>query len=340
MTGLLKTMLRRRTAPSGQSRPKARLVSGDRAPMSDAVDVRRGRSYTRACLLVFIVALIYAGWVETMSQMRSAERFALVALEVRGIRMLDGEQVLKASGLSVGDNIFAVDLDSVAVRVKERLVWVRTARVERKPPDRLVVWVDERRRRAWVEIEDRMFGVDEDGVLLPEQALASETSRDLDLPVIKNLRLAESGKSQGDEPQKMAAGETVADSTLGAILAWWSQAREQDASFSDQISELRPFGEDALSVILGGDGLEIRLPIRGAKLGEQLHILNGALPAVYRDVVGPVYVDLRFVNQLVVGTAQAVVERLRHQQQSRRQIQSAAGQAQAISVSARGDRRG
>ena len=185
-----------------------------------------------------------------------------------------------------------------------------------------------------------MFGVDEDGVLLPEQALASETSRDLDLPVIKNLRLAESGKSQGDEPQKMAAGETVADSTLGAILAWWSQAREQDASFSDQISELRPFGEDALSVILGGDGLEIRLPIRGAKLGEQLHILNGALPAVYRDVVGPVYVDLRFVNQLVVGTAQAVVERLRHQQQSRRQIQSAAGQAQAISVSARGDRRG
>ncbi len=305
-----------------------------------------------ACLFVFVAALVYAGWVETMSQMKSAERFALVALEVRGIRMLGGDEVLRASGLSVGDNIFAVDLDSVAVRLEESLVWVRSVRVERKPPDRLVVWVDERRRHAWVEIGDRIFGVDEHGVLLPEQALSSETSTDLDLPVIKDLQLEKWKKTQADVAQTMMAGEAVGDSTLGAILGWWGLARQENAGFSSQISELRPFGKDALSVVLGGDDLEIRLPIQGQDLGEQLHVLTRVLPTVYRDVANPAYVDLRFVNQLIVGTL--------HHQSSPRQVQGApavhdapavrdapvvrgeqsARPTQAVSASARGDHRG
>lgn len=308
--------------------------------MQAPVGAGNGRTYTCGCLLVFLAALVYAGWVETMSQMQSAQRFALVALEVRGIRMLDGDEVLKASGLCVGDNIFAVDLDSVAVRLAKSLVWVRSVRVERKPPDRLVMWIDERRRHAWVEIDDRMFGVDEDGVLLPEQALSSETSTDLDLPVIKDLQLEEWRKTQVDVARTIMVGEAVGDPTLGAILGWWRLARQQDVAFSSQISELRPFGKDALSVILAGDDLEIRLPIQGQDLGEQLHVLTTALPAVYRDVANPAYVDLRFVNQLVVGTL--------HQQSSTRQVQDApvrrgqqsAGPTQAVSASARGDHRG
>ena len=351
ISDLLKTVLRRervaadRPRPTGSGRP-ARLVKADRAAMPAPVGARNGRTYTRGCLLVFLAALVYAGWVETMSQMQGAQRFALVALEVRGIRMLDGDEVLKASGLSVGDNIFAVDLDSVAVRLAKSLVWVRSVRVERKPPDRLVMWIDERRRHAWVEIDDRMFGVDEDGVLLPEQALSSETSADLDLPVIKDLQLEEWKRTKADVAQTITAGEAVADSTLGAILGWWGLARQRDVGFSSQISELRPFGKDALSVILAGDDLEIRLPIQGQDLGEQLHVLTTVLPTVYRDIANPVYVDLRFVNQLVVGTL--------HQQSNTRQVQDApvvrdapavrgeqsVGPTQAVSASARGDHRG
>ena len=269
-----------------------------------------GRAYTRACLLFFGAALLYAGWVETMSQMRSAERFALVALEVRGIRMLEGADVLDASGLAVGDNVFAVNLDSVALRL-ESLVWVRQARVERKPPDRLIVWVDERTREAWIDTGESMFGVDGDGVLLPEQAMPAETPKDLDLPVI-DLKIA--GRDAAPEAGRgLVAGDTMNDSTLTAILGWWRHAREHDVSFSRQISELQPFGSDGLRVLLGGDGLEIRLPLTGERLGDHLQTLNSALPAVYGDVTDPGYVDLRFTDQLVVGSAEsAATQRLQH----------------------------
>ena len=276
--------------------------------------------------------------------MKSAERFALVALEVRGIRMLDGTDVLDASGLTVGDNIFAVDVDSVAARL-ESLVWVRTARVERKPPDRLIIWVDERVRDAWLDTGEGMFGVDEDGVLLPQQALPSETPRDLDLPVIRDLAVGEP-EVTSEVSEKHTAGDIVADATLAAILTWWRQAREHDASFSGQISELRPLGTDGLRVILGGDGLEVRLPLQGNKLGQHLQTLNKVLPTVYGDVANPGYVDLRFTDQLVVGSAQAAA-RHRIQPRSKPQVRPELPQASVNSRRAqvdpsrvRGDHRG
>lgn|GEM_PF-1312182 len=320
ISGILKAVRRGEGRTTKRSRP-TRLTSAERSGQSVESG---GRNYTKGCLLVFVAALLYAGWVETMSQMKKAERFALVALEVRGIRVLDGDEVLQASALSVGDNIFAVDLDSVATRLEEELVWVRSARVERKPPDRLVVWVDERRRQAWMEISNRMFGVDEDGVLLPERPLSAETSKDLDLPVIRDVRLEDVDLEDG-----MMAGEAVVDSTLGAMLSWWSLVREHDHAFGAQISELRPLGKHALRVTLAGDGLEIRLPLHGQALAEQLEVLTTALPAVFRDIADPAYVDLRFLNQMVVGTTGAALRG-----------GSSAKPAQAVSTSARGDHRG
>jgi cell division protein FtsQ len=294
-----------------------------------------GHSYRRGCILVLAVVLLYAGWVETMSQMKDTERFALVALEVNGIRILDGDDVLDASGLRVGDNIFAVDLDSVATRLQS-LVWVRTARVERKPPDRLVVWLDERRRDAWIDIGERMFGVDEDGVLLPEQATPAETSQDLDLPVIRDLPVGE-GKAAAEARGKLAVGDVVADSTLTAILEWWCLVREQNDGFSRQISELRPFGTSDLTVMLVGDGLEVRLPLQTDDVGQHLQTLSSVLPFLYEELPSPGYVDLRFKDQLVVGQPRKLPPVRR--QTVPRSIKSI-GREQVTPARAQGDHRG
>ena len=238
--------------------------------------------------------------------MKTAERFGLVALEVSGLRVLSGEDVLVASGLAVGDNIFAVDLDAVALRL-ESLVWVREARLERKPPDRLIVRVGERRRAAWIDVGGKLYGVDPVGVLLPEEAMPAETATDLDLPVIKNVQVIDARVGTGGGA--VVAGHQITDSTLVAMLDWWRQARAHDDGFSAQISELQPFGTDALRVILGGDGLEIRLPLQGVLLKEHLRTLNRALPIVYADCARPGYIDLRFAQQLVVGQLTATDER-------------------------------
>ena len=257
------------------------------------------RTAVRAAILVLGVALIGLAWSETMARLRSSERFGLVALEVSGIRLLSGDEVLDASGLAVGDNIFAVDLDAVALRL-ESLVWVRDARLERRPPDRLIVRINERRRDAWIDVRGQLFGLDAGGVLLPEQAMPAETPLDLDLPVIRNVPAVtvDAGTGTGE---KLEAGDRLADSSLVAILGWWQRARLLDEDFSAQISELQPFGADGLRVILGGDGLEIRLPRRGALLRQHLLTLNRALPILFAAGARPGYVDLRFADQLVVG---------------------------------------
>jgi len=195
---------------------------------------------------------------------------------------------LQHSGVLVGDGLFEVDLDAVAGRLN-RLVWVRSARVERKPPDRLIVHLEERRRVAWIEWRQRPHGIDADGVLLPADRLSTEGIADLDLPVLRVPLLGDS----------LVVGQIVADSSVQRLLAWWTLARQAEPQLARDISQFETYEEDALLLRLVADNLEVRLPF--GRVQERLSTLREVLGRVYRECPNPVYVDLRFAGQAVIG---------------------------------------
>ncbi len=217
-----------------------------------------------------------------------SQEFRLQALEVKGLRLLHGEQILRASDLREGQNLFLVDLGQVAARV-EALPWVRKVYLERRPPDRLRLYVEERRRLAWVRL-DRLYGIDEDGVLLPAEKMEGESRGDLDLPLLTGFEGIEGNRTPGDQ---------VATPALQQALDWWRQARQEDAEFCLNISEIQPLAGGNVRLLLVGDGLEVRVPVD--RVGERLQVLKDMMQRIYREFPEPAYLDLRFAGQAVVG---------------------------------------
>ena len=241
-------------------------------------------------LLALISSVVVVGGGQLVSSFRQTENYRLQAIEVKGHHLINGGQVLAASGLDEGANIFGADLLQVAENI-ERLAWVKEARIERKPPDRLVVNLVERQRLAWVEL-DQVYGIDADGVLLPVDKDPAEATRDLDLPVITGLKI------DGPIP---AVGQALSDSTLSQVLGWWRLAQDSDPSFCATISEIRPGGAGYIRLFLIGDGLQVRLPVSAVE--ERLALLKQIVGRVYRECPNPAYIDMRFDGQVVVGSA-------------------------------------
>ncbi len=247
-----------------------------------------------------IVALVLAmgsalAAYQVVNFLGQGDLFGLRALEVVGLRLLDGDDVLAASGLEVGTNIFAVDLEEVEQRL-ENVCWIERAMVMRKPPDRLAVEIVERQRLAWVEL-GATYGIARDGVLLPKDQAPGESFADLNLPVISGLAAV------GDTLQ---FGAAVSDSTLVGLLGWWDEATAADAEFCLNVSRLEPLPGACVRLQMVGDGLEIRLPLDSVE--RNLRTLRRLMPRVYRDYPDPAYIDLRYTGQVVVGSKEAGVE--------------------------------
>jgi len=256
-----------------------------------SVVLRREVSSLKRLLLPLLglISLAWGMWEWRQSQAYTAQ-FGLVAIEVNGLRLLTGEDVLVASGLEVGDNVLEVDLSAVAKRL-EAEPWVRRAVVVRKPPDRLVVELVERKRFAWVVL-DQIYGIDDEGVLLPASRLANETLTEVDLPVISGLTPA---------VDSLYAGMALVDTAgvLGDVLNWWKQATSVDPEFCMGISQIEGLSDEGIGLRLAGDGLEVRLPFD--RVDERLRELKRMMPRIYREYPNPAYIDLRYSGQLVVG---------------------------------------
>lgn len=248
----------------------------------------QGRPKTRwpwIALLILATGSTLAAY-QVATYFGQASIFGLKAIEVDGLRRLNGEAVRAASGLTAGSNVFAIDLDEVVQRL-EAMYWVKQAFVVRKPPDRIAVDIVEHRQVAWVDL-GQTYGVSPDGVLLP----VGPTARNL--PVISGLSVA-AGSLQ--------PGVAVSDSALLAILRWWEEATAADAEFCLNVAGIQPMAQTGIRLQLAGDGLEVRLPANGA--ARQLRTIRKLMPRVHQNHSDPAYIDLRYAGQMVIGKKKA-----------------------------------
>jgi len=227
-----------------------------------------------AILLVLAAIGLGAGWVLT------SPRFAISEVAVSGASRLTPEEIVAASGIGPGTNLFRLDRAAVVARL-EALPLVRRADLVRRFPNRVTLSVEERRPFTLAHA-GRLHWIDEQGVSLGAETRAVAPTA----PVITGLSPADLGG--GVPSPRVVAGISLLRVLLRSETTLIQQISEIDVS--------RPDGPVLYTV----DGVEVRIGAEDweARLGR----LQGVLAQIRTGGEAIGSIDLRFRDQVVLKT--------------------------------------
>ncbi|MBI2422382.1 MAG: FtsQ-type POTRA domain-containing protein [Candidatus Hydrogenedentes bacterium] len=112
----------------------------------------------------------------------ASPRFQIQRISIVGLTQLDPERVRNAAGITAEDNIWFFDAAAVADRVG-KLPYVKDCTVERGYPDKVILYVEERIPVAVLEVSNRAYAVDDEGVILEEVDVLNSTLK----PLVTNV---------------------------------------------------------------------------------------------------------------------------------------------------------
>jgi cell division protein FtsQ len=147
--------------------------------------------------------LYHLGKFVTAKLVHENPRFAIAQIVVDDDGALSPERVVRLAGVSVGQNIFSLDLDQVQ-RNLEMIPLVRRVEVRRMLPNRLFIRVEERIAVARLQVPGRELG--DEPFLVDRMGM-----------VMKPLRLADGVVLQPQMPRRVPVltGVTLADGRVG-----------------------------------------------------------------------------------------------------------------------------
>jgi len=85
--------------------------------------------------------------------------FKINRIEVTGVQRYTEESVRSATGVSIGDNIFAVDKEGVEALIQKELPYIESVSVSRRLPDCLVVGVTESEAAGYIQSSGKYWVV-------------------------------------------------------------------------------------------------------------------------------------------------------------------------------------
>jgi len=247
------------------------------------------RSGAWLCVGLLVVALggaLASGgrWLLT------APRFAVERVEVAGQSHLSVNEVVAASGLAPGQNLFRLDARRAVADV-EALPMVRRAELVRAFPNRVTLLVEERQPFVLVHAgglhrpAGGFYWMDEQGVPLGPETRAVA----LDAPLV----------SAAGPDDIAAAGRTPSERVAGGVALIRTLMRAQ-SSLLREISEVDVSRPEGL-VLYMLDGVEVRLGRED--WDDRLGRLDGVLAQLRASGQRATSIDLRFRDQVVLRTA-------------------------------------
>jgi cell division protein FtsQ len=241
---------------------------------------RRARWVAARAVPIGAAVAVLAGLGGAAAWLLTSPRFAITEVAVAGASRLTPEEVVSASGIASGTNLFRLDRAAVLGRL-EALPLVRRADLVRRFPNRVTLAVEERRPFTLAHA-GRLHWIDEQGVDLGPEARAVAPR----VPVITGLSPTDLGG--GPPSSRMAAGISLLRALLRSETTLLRQISEIDVS--------RPDGPVLYTV----DGVEVRLGSEDwdARLGR----LQGVLAQMRAGGEAVSTIDLRFRDQVVLKT--------------------------------------
>jgi cell division protein FtsQ len=120
------------------------------------------------------------GGLTAYTWLTHSPRFGISSIAVEGSQRASNEELIRLSGLQLGQNIFKADLSSAAQQVATER-WVKTASVERKSTTDVRIRVEERQPSVLVDLGN-LYIADTEGQIF------KRVDRDrLDLPVVSGI---------------------------------------------------------------------------------------------------------------------------------------------------------
>ena len=132
--------------------------------------LRHARRLSQAGLALVAVAALAGAGALGVRWLLTSPRFAVSQVEVRGTSRLAAAEIVAASGIRRGANLWKID-PRTAVAGVESLAAVRRAEVIRAFPNRVTIVVEERRPFTLVHA-GRLHWIDEEGVRVASEARA------------------------------------------------------------------------------------------------------------------------------------------------------------------------
>lgn len=259
-------------------------------PKSDAPQKHRPKAGARRMLGILTTASVAGALVAlgmfTAAGSWASKTFASVfcvrQILVEGMGDLDAEKLSRSCVSILGRSLFSVSTQDVNCSL-ESIPTVRRASVVKRYPDTLVIKISQRKPVLRIEVDDRIRGVSEDGVILP----LPKTHDFKGLPLAKGLDV--SGTKPGARvkndffPQLLDMCESISCSAAGKLQAG--------------------------SVIEAVDGMEVRVKLQKGRpvlifslddarrqLEKYLHVM----PLLSPKVDECASLDLRFKGQIII----------------------------------------
>ncbi len=206
----------------------------------------------------------------------------LSRINVEGLHYLTEEQVLRETGVPLGQDMFQVDLEGICGRIR-KLDWVEKVYAERRLPQSLLISIRERRPKALLD-DGSLYGVDGEGrVLSPSAALVRK-----DLPLISGLRVPAD-----------ARGTTTLSTALRPALDFFVFLGKQDRVLAEDVSEVNLSEPGCLKVTFL-DGLEARF--NPAVTESEMKRMAVVLSDLSQKGKNAGTMDLRYRNMVLVKT--------------------------------------
>ena len=92
--------------------------------------------------------------------------FRVSGIEVQGNSLYTAEEIVEASGIEEGDNLFFINRFSAVSRIHSKLPYVEKAVIDRSLPNKLVIVVSESKAIAYLSAEDGIWAIDRSCKLL------------------------------------------------------------------------------------------------------------------------------------------------------------------------------
>jgi len=271
---------RGRLADLAERGPAMERQRVSRARMARRV-TRRVRWVTRRAVPIGIALAVLGACGLGALWALTSPRFTVTEVAVTGASRLRPEEVVAASGIGPGTNLFRLDRGTVVARL-EALPLIRRAEMVRRFPNQVTLAVEERRPFTLAHA-GRLHWIDEQGVNLGAETRAVAPKA----PVITGLAPADLS-ADGGPSARVAAGISLLRVLLRSETTLLQQISEIDVS--------RPDGPVLYTV----DGIEVRLGADDweARLGR----LQGVLAQVRSGGEAVGTIDLRFRDQVVLKT--------------------------------------
>ncbi len=200
-------------------------------------------------VVVVLSASVGVAW-GAKRYMLTSPRFSVQSVVVEGNARLSPEEVVRASGVRVGDNVFSTDLDGAKAAL-EADPWIRTASVTRKLPGSVVMQVVEHEPAIVVAIGDHLFLASRAGAIFKEVT----PDDPLDFPVLTGIEAeAATSDREGAEKRVMRALELLDELQRSSIVTRYP------------VQEIHVERDGSFAAVVGRDGIVLALghpPYRG-----------------------------------------------------------------------------